>query len=169
MNYGMKSLHGLLLLCMAMLLGGCNNEDNVTDIFVGSNKTWKLTFISKENSNMQFDFWGGNETARENSMKALASDENFILNFEGGEVNGVTGGGLSGRAVKAALQGTWNVPEGRELRITLRNEPSESDPLAKAFVKGLQGATRYGGDNSNLYIYYDDGQATLRMTFHVQK
>lgn len=154
----------LLLPCIS----SCNNDDDVLDIFVGRNKTWKLTFISRANQNTWYDFWGSNEQARESSLKAMENDQYFILNFEGGAGGVETGGGLSGRAIKAQLNGTWNVREGRKLTITLQGSPNETDPLAKAFVNGLKGITRYEGDTDNLFLYYKEGQTDMKMAFHVE-
>ena len=39
---------------------------------------------------------------------------------------------------------------------------AESDPLAIAFVRGLQNAIRYGGDSKNLYIYYKDNDNSIK-------
>lgn len=160
-----------LLLFGCLWLGlctSCNNDDDVLDIFVGNNKTWKLTFISRSGSNQWYDFWGANETAKKASETALAKEGNFILNFEGGTGGVNTGGGLTGHAVKYDINGTWNVGEERKLTIVLNGTATESDPLAKAFVNGLKGAIRYEGDTDNLYIYYDEGQTAMRMAFHVQ-
>ena len=41
----------ILLLTGVSALSGCSNDDDVLDIFVGGGKTWKLTFISRENEN----------------------------------------------------------------------------------------------------------------------
>ena len=38
------TLHLLVLAIIATTFGGCNNEDDVIEIFTG--KTWKMTFIA---------------------------------------------------------------------------------------------------------------------------
>ena len=76
---------------------------------------------------------------------------------------------MNGRGIKTPFNGSWTVTEGRSLSITMQNNPSETDPLAKAFVNGLKGVTRYEGDTQNLYLFYTNGEITMRMSFHVQK
>ena len=165
-----KTVWMILLLTGVSALSGCSNDDDVLDIFVGGGKTWKLTFISRENENQWYNFWGSNETAHENSLKAMEGENNFILNFESGaNDSGVNGGGLSGRGIKTTLTGTWSATDSRELKITLQGNPSETDPVAKAFVAGRKGAKRYEGDSENLYIIYTEGQTNMRMSFHVKK
>ena len=50
----------------------------------------------------------------------------------------------------------------------LRTSGNDSDILAQAFLTGLQNAVRYSGDSQYLYIYYEDGQTTKCMAFHIQ-
>ena len=160
-----------LLLGLVVSLGStsCSNDDDVMEIFVGGGKTWKLTYISRDGSNQWYDFWGSNESAKKASEAAMEKEENFVLNFEGGTTGNTIGGAMNGRGTKTAFNGNWNVGADRQLTITLQNNPSETDPLAKAFVNGLKGVTRYEGDTDNLYLFSTDGQNTMRMSFHVQK
>ena len=158
-----------MMFCLTLhLTTSCSNDDDVMDIFVGGGKTWKLTLISRDGSHEPFDFWNGNEKAYNASKEALAKDGTFILNFEGSNNGVTTGGGLSGKIIDKQLNGNWSIGEGRKLTITLQNNPSETDPLAKAFINGLKSVTRYEGDTDNLYLLYTYGEFTMRMSFHVQ-
>lgn len=159
----------MLCLTLSLALTSCSNDDDVMDIFVGGGKTWKLTYISRDGSNQWYDFWGDNEAARKASETAMENENNFVLNFEGGATGVSTGGAMNGRGIKTPFNGSWTIGEGRNLTITLQNNPSETDPLAKAFVNGLKGVTRYEGDTQNLYLFYTSGEITMRMSFHVQK
>ena len=78
----------MLSLLVLLLFAGCNMEDDVLEIFSG--KTWKLTYISTENSNKQFDFWGSGDSSQ--SMTALKQTNTFTVSFEGSEINATTGG-----------------------------------------------------------------------------
>lgn len=156
----------LLMIVLLPSLSGCNNEDDVISIFTG--KTWKLTFIAAEGTNgKQFNFWGEagmnpDNKAYTNSMEARKNDGNFILNFEGTDLNGTAGGSFNGRGITASVDGSWNANgESHELKINLEGKPSEKDVLAKAFITGLEKAFKYDGDEKNLYIYYKDG-ATIK-------
>lgn len=159
----------LLVLFMLPVFSGCNNEDDVVDIFTG--RTWKLTFIAAEGSTKQFDFWNGNETARKSSMDALALKSTFILNFVGSDLSEFTGGQFTGQGIKAAITGDWKANgETNKLTVSgMRTTQSETDALAKAFITGLQNAIRYEGDNNNLYIYYKEGQTTKFLALHPHK
>lgn len=163
-----KMIHTLRLLAlviMASTLGGCNNEDDVIEIFTG--KTWKMTFIAAEGSNKPFDFWGGNEAQRESSMNALAQSNNFTLEFVGTDLASTTGGTFDGHGVLATVSGSWTA-NGASNDLVLSNvnvSRSETDALAKAFVTGLQNAYRYTGDNQNLYIYYKENGNVKFMAF----
>lgn len=165
-------LHTLRLLAFIFIttsLGGCNNEDDVIDIFTG--KTWKMTFIAAEGSNRQFDFWGGNETQRENSMKALAQSGNFILEFVGTDLTNITGGEFEGHGVLANVSGSWTA-NGKSNNLvlgSLKFTRNETDALAKAFATGLKNAFRYEGDNQNLYIYYTENGNVKFMAFRPAK
>ena len=150
----------MLSLLVLLLFAGCNMEDDVLEIFSG--KTWKLTYISTENSNKQFDFWGSGDSSQ--SMEALKQTNTFTITFEGSEINAITGGTFNATAITATVNGQWNA-DGKSQEMTTSNVQvsyAESDPLAIAFVRGLQNAVRYGGDSSNLYIYYKDNDNSIK-------
>ncbi len=157
----MKRLSTFILsLLTFFLLAGCSTEDDVLEIFLG--KTWKLTYISTENGHKQFDFWGSSDSSQ--SMEALGQPNNFIVTFEGSEINATTGGTFNARAITATVNGQWNA-NGNNQEMTTSNVQvsyAERDPLAIAFVRGLQNAVRYGGDSQNLYIYYKDNDNSIK-------
>ncbi len=150
----------ILSLLTIALLAGCNTEDDVLEIFLG--KTWKLTYISTENGHKQFDFWGSGDSSQ--SMQALEQPQTFCINFEGSEINATTGGTFNATAISASINGQWNA-NGENKEMTTNNVQvsyAEQDPLAVAFVRGLQDAIRYGGDSKNLYIYYKDNDNSIK-------
>lgn len=155
----------LLLLAILPLMVGCNDEDDLQEIFTG--KTWKLTFISRDDQNKQYDFWNGNETALQASMKLLERSDTYTLFFEMGAINQSTGGSFSGKVVSATVSGNWSA-DGKDNSFSfgqLRVSGTESDVLSKAFITALNNAFQYVGDSHNLYIYYKDGTNTMRMAF----
>ena len=157
----MKRLNIILCSLLSLvLLAGCNTEDDVLEIFLG--KTWKLTYISTENSNKQFDFWGSGDSSQ--SMTALKQTNTFTVSFEGSEINATTGGTFNATAITATINGQWNAKKKKKKMTTsdVRVSYAESDPLAIAFVRGLQNAIRYGGDSKNLYIYYKDNDNSIK-------
>lgn len=160
--------HILLIISMFTTFSGCNNEDDVIKIFTG--KTWKLSFIATEGSIKQFDFWNGNESAYNNSMQALKNENNFILNFDGSNLSGITGGGFNGRGIITSINGSWRANgETNELSIAIEGSPTENDVLGQAFITGLKNAFHYRGDENNLYIYYKEGQTTKFLAFSPYK
>lgn len=164
-----KKLTYLLLLLLLPLLGGCDEEDDVIQIFTG--KTWKLTYISLEGQHEWFNFWNNDQNAAERSSQLLAQGATFTIEFFGSETGQNTNGEFEARAVNQSFTGYWTANgSSRELRLTnIRSTgSSDTDILARAFSTGLQNAIRYSGDSQYLYIYYEDGQTTKCMSFHIQ-
>lgn len=163
-----KKLTYLLLLLLLPLLGGCDTEDNVLEIFTG--KTWKLTYIALEGQHQMFDFWNEDTDAARRSLQLLEQGSTFIIEFNGSETADYVGGDFEAQAVNRSITGNWAANgASRELRLNnLRTSGNDSDILAQAFLTGLQNAVRYSGDSQYLYIYYEDGQTTKCMAFHIQ-
>ena len=163
-----KKLTYLLLLLLLPLLGGCDTEDNVLEIFTG--KTWKLTYIALEGQHQMFDFWNEDTDAARRSLQLLEQGSTFIIEFNGSETADYVGGDFEAQAVNRSITGNWAANgASRELSLNnLRTSGNDSDILAQAFLTGLQNAVRYSGDSQYLYIYYEDGQTTKCMAFHIQ-
>ena len=163
-----KKLTYLLLLLLLPLLGGCDTEDNVLEIFTG--KTWKLTYIALEGQHQMFDFWNEDTDAARRSLQLLEQGSTFIIAFNGSETADYVGGDFEAQAVNRSITGNWAANgASRELSLNnLRTSGNDSDILAQAFLTGLQNAVRYSGDSQYLYIYYEDGQTTKCMAFHIQ-
>lgn len=156
----------LLLLTALPLLCGCNNEDDVTEIFTG--KLWKLSKISAEGSHLQINYWGADAegAAFQKSMALLKSGDNFTISFTGGEINNTVGGTFSGKGVTTTFNGKWLANgESHKLSMDTNLNGNETDVLAKAFINGLQNVIRYEGDANNLFIYFSDGQTVKYMGF----
>lgn len=160
----------LLLLALLPILSGCNNEDDVIEIF--TKNTWKLSRLTTKDSSVRFlsNLWN-NEKDYNTSMDALAQENYFTINFSGTELNGeIMGTTLDGRGIKATFTGTWSVDgKTNELRIALKVSGSETDPLAKEFINGLQKVYKYEGDSNSLTLYFDDGQRTKVIGFTAQR
>lgn len=156
------------LLTVILLLNSCNTEDDVLEIFIG--KTWKLTYISTENSHAQYNFWN-NDQESELSFNALRQSDTFIVVFEGTDLNGMTSGTFNAKGIRATISGQWNANgESHEMQTgNTQINNSETDKLAQAFITGFQNVIRYDGDAGNLYIYYEDNNKSIkRMNFKAQ-
>lgn len=162
------SLCKLFIMVIAILsLSSCNNEDDVIEIFTG--KTWKLSYISEDGKNIMWNFWGNNDIAYQSSMTALQNPSNFTLDFNGTNLNGITGGSFNGKASSAVISGQWSA-DGGSNKLTISNVTPRTNTdadayIGNAFLTGIRNAKRYGGDNSHLYIYYEEGQRTLVLNF----
>lgn len=159
------------LLCLLFplwaLLGGCNNEDDLIEIFTG--KTWKLARLTTEGSKAPFlaDLWSGDKEYQ-NSINALQQENTFTLTFEGNEVNGeLMGTRVAIRGVRVNIpEATWTADgKNQSLTISGKANTTESDPLAKEFIKGVLNVYKYEGDSGTLTLYYKDGQATKVLGF----
>ena len=154
---------GLLLLLP--LFSGCNDSDDLQGIFTG--KTWKLTYINLK------DKGGGMNGFSEKSIKILnENQESYTITFTGTEEdNRISNGAVKGRIITADLTGTWSANgKNNEFHASVTNV-NENDDLAKEFIKGLNNASSYIGDDNGLFLYYNPAgsQQTYVLAFHVQR
>ena len=87
------------------------------------------------------------------------------------DLNGITGGTFNAKGIKATINGQWNANgESHEMQTSsIQISSTETDKLAQAFITGFQNVIRYDGDSSNLYIYYEDKDKSIkRMNFKAQ-
>ena len=113
-----KKLTYLLLLLLLPLLGGCDTEDNVLEIFTG--KTWKLTYIALEGQHQMFDFWNENTDAAQRSLQLLEQGSTFIIEFNGSETADYVGGDFEAQAVNRSITGNW-AANGASRELSLNN------------------------------------------------
>jgi len=154
---------GLLLLLP--LFSGCNDSDDLQGIFTG--KTWKLTYINLK------DKGGWMNGFSEKSIKILnENQESYAITFTGTEEdNRISNGAVKGRIITADLTGTWSANgKNNEFHASVTNV-NENDDLAKEFIKGLNNASSYIGDDNGLFLYYNPAgsQQTYVLAFHVQR
>ena len=154
---------GLLLLLP--LFSGCNDSDDLQGIFTG--KTWKLTYINLK------DKGGWMNGFSEKSIKILnENQESYTITFTGTEEdNRISNGAVKGRIITADLTGTWSANgKNNEFHASVTNV-IENDDLAKEFIKGLNNASSYIGDDNGLFLYYNPAgsQQTYVLAFHVQR
>ena len=154
---------GLLLLLP--LFSGCNDSDDLQGIFTG--KTWKLTYINLK------DKGGWMNGFSEKSIKILSENqESYTLTFTGTEEdNRISNGAVKGKIITADLTGTWSANgKNNEFHASVTNV-NENDDLAKEFIKGLNNASSYIGDDNGLFLYYNPAgsQQTYVLAFHVQR
>ena len=134
-------------------------------IFTG--KTWKLTYINLK------DKVGWMNGFSEKSIKILnENQESYTITFTGTEEdNRISNGAVKGRIITADLTGTWSANgKNNEFHASVTNV-NENDDLAKEFIKGLNNASSYIGDDNGLFLYYNPAgsQQTYVLAFHVQR
>ncbi len=156
----------LFVLSLLPMLSGCNNKDDVIEVFTG--KTWKLSRLTNEGSSAQFypGLWQ-DEKAANNSKEALKVEDNFTLIFEGSELNGeLMGARISGQGIRSNFSGSWSA-DGKSQTVTLLPDikGTESDALANAFIKGLKTVYQYEGNANSLTLFFKDGNTIRVMGF----
>lgn len=160
----------LSILCLCLLMAGCNDSDDVSAIFTG--KTWKLNYITVDGGHEMFNFWGSDEAARKQSYQELNTKTgSYNLTFEGTPEGNRINGTVRGTSIAgSSLEGTWSADgESNDFRAAVKGNHG-NDQLAKNFLEGLNAATSYEGDtNGNLYLIYKAGQQTFRMVFRELK
>lgn len=90
------------------------------------------------------------------------------MNFEGSDVNGeLMGTTVTGHGIHSNADGTWKADgKSQSLSLNVKINGSESDPLGKAFIAGLQNVYKYEGDANSLTLYFfKDGETTRVMGF----
>ena len=161
-----KNICGIIgLLLLLPLFSGCNDSDDLQDIFTG--KTWKLTYINLK------DKGGWMNGFSEKSINILSEkQESYTITFTGTEEdNRISNGAVKGRIITADLTGTWSANgKNNEFHASVTNV-NENDDLAKEFIKGLNNASSYIGDDNGLFLYYNPAgsQQTYVLAFHVQR
>ena len=164
----MKTVYRIIgLFLLLPLLSGCNDSDDVAAIFTG--KTWKLNMISKDGEGKMYDFWGGNEEKKEESIQKLQRGGTFTVKFEGTVEGDLIQGQVSGTTVTQPMSGQWSANgKTHEFKSGVTGK-DESDPLARSFLEGLNSATSYDGDSQNLYLIYEKQGVKYRMFFRAAK
>lgn len=167
----MKYKYLLLLLLVLPFICGCDRSDDVAGIFTG--KTWKLTYITKADSNTphQFNFWG-NDATYDKAIKEILKDGAYTITFTGTESDDVMDGafeGILGTPLK--FNGKWQA-DGKSNAFSTSGVRSGGNKalLDSYFMYGIENATRYKGNYDNLHLYYKTKEGVdLQMTFRVVK
>lgn len=155
-----KSILSLILIVAT--LSSCNDTDDVVKIFTKDTKKLTMLLIATSTNPKEQDLWGGNVDAKERSMKLKNIDGNYELIFdsEGEADDGIIRGKFTGRAVNTKLNGTWSA-DGKTNKMSIRLDQNigpntESDVLAKDFIRSLNKVYKYQGDSQSLSLFYDE-------------
>lgn len=124
----------LFVVCIGLLAGACNDEDDI-DIFVG--RTWKVSNL----------FGASNRPVlNEEQAKTIAKEGAFYIKFENrNEFKGCT--------LDKNFSGSWSVDlKKRTISLRFRDTGNPSDALSKMVIKAIQQAVSYEGDYNYLKL-----------------
>lgn len=167
----MKYKYLLLLLLVLPFISGCDRSDDVAGIFTG--KTWKLTYITKADSNTPhpYDFWG-NEKKYNQAKDEMNKPGAYTITFTGIESDDIIEGKFSGvLGTPLNFSGNWQA-DGKSNDFSTSSVRSGGNKalLDSYFMYGIENATRYKGNYDNLHLYYTTKEGlNLQMTFRVVK
>lgn len=153
---------GLLLLLP--LFAGCNDSDDLSEIFL---RKWKLTYITKANDHKWYAFPGIDNN---NYNEYIKGEKAFTLTLSGNEADNVIQGTFIG-AGSVIASGTWNANgKNQQFGMTVaEGSPTDGkDKIAGKILEGLKSANSYkGSDSQNLFLYYQDATSkeTLCLVF----
>ena len=145
------------MLCMLALLpfiSGCNEADDVQKIFTG--KTWKLTYITKKNEHGWYKFSDVTESIYQ-SYDPQNGTRSFKIEFTGSTDDDLISGDFTGSG-SISINGTWRANgTNNDFSTTVKKSSltDSKDTLGKKIIEGITKATSYGGDENNLYLYFD--------------
>ena len=147
----MKLKHVLYLILTLPLLWGCNNEDNVDEIFVSG--IWNVgNFYNGGDCNKLND---GARPAytKEDDLKAL----NFL------SVTFMEDGTLQGRMNNGTLTANWKANgEDRTISITQLKTTATPSGKSKQLVEALKNAAYYKGDSKVLKLAPQDKKSYVQ-------
>ena len=156
-----KTIGLLLTLVTLTLATACDQDEEYIRILTG--KTWKMSRLTESGSSSQFCIEWDDEDDYEVSMSYFIVSSYYVISFDGAEIDGeLVGNEVSLRGVDVNATGTWTAngkTRAMTLNLTFSGASEESDPLAAAYIHGLQNVYRYEGDENNLNLFFkDDGQ-----------
>jgi hypothetical protein len=140
-----------MLIALLPVLSGCNDTDDVQSIFTG--RSWKLTYITAKNTQSWYKFSDVTEEVYK-QYDPVSGTKSFVISFSGTTTDGVITGDFSGTGT-ATMSGSWTANGKSNYFSANVTRSSATDALAKKIVEGMKKATSYGGDNNNLYLYFD--------------
>lgn len=151
----------LLSALVLTLASSCENDEEFVRILTG--KTWKMSRLTENGSSSQFYLTWDTEEEYETSMSYFTVSSYYVITFEGVEYDGeLVGNEVTLRGVNRSATGTWTASgenHAMSLDLTFSGAGDETDPLAIAFINGIQNVYRYEGDENNLNLFFkDDGE-----------
>lgn len=150
----MKLKHIICLLLLLPLLGSCNDEDNIYDIF--SSGTWHaVNYFTKADWDKRNGEPKYKPTDKE-GRNALEVINKFTLLFN-------ADGTFSGTMQNANIEGTWEADgKDRTVHLSIKGNPGASSAYNREFIEALQNAAFYQGDSQYLMLGRDDKRSYIQ-------
>lgn len=144
----------LSILCILPFLWGCNNEDDINEIFVSG--TWNVVnYFTKADWNRR----NGEPVYKQDTSEGIESlrvVSNFSLTFN-------DDGTYEGNMQNAVFSGTWSADgKNRTIHFTIKGNPSTSSRFNKEFIETLKEATYYQGDSKVLLLGPSDKRSYIQ-------
>ncbi len=144
-----------VLVMLPLLLGSCNDTDDVQSIFTG--RTWKFNYIAQKGKNGMLDPYNFSDVTSSNYQSYATGNKSFTIDFEGSTTDAIIVGTFVGNG-SVSMKGDWQADgKNNEFKTTVRqsNVLDSSDNLGKKIIEGMKSANSYVGDNNNLYLYFE--------------
>ena len=136
----------LYIFCILPFLWGCNNEDDIDEIFISG--TW---YVVNYFTKADWDKRNGEPVYKQGvgdtgDIEALKIISTFTLTFK-------NDGSYEGTMQNATFNGTWNADaKDRSFHLTINGNPSISSRLNKEFIETLKEVAFYQGDSNVLML-----------------
>lgn len=144
----------LYILCTLPFFWGCNNEDNIDEIFV-SGPWYVVNYFTKADWNKR----NGEPVYKldtSEGQEALKVVQLFTLTFS-------DDGTFKGTMQNANFEGTWNADgKNRSVHFTIKGNPNTSLRLNKELIETLKNAAFYQGDSNVLMLGPSDKRSYIQ-------
>lgn len=150
----MKLKHILYILCAIPFLWGCNDEDDINEIFA-SGPWYVVNYFTKADWNKRngepvykLDTSEGQET-----LKVV---QRFTLTFS-------DDGTFQGTMQSATFEGNWSADgKDRSIRLMVKGTPNISSRLNKELIETLKNVVYYQGDSNVLMLGPSDKRSYIQ-------
>lgn len=150
----MKLKNILYILCALPFLWGCNDEDDVNEIFVSG--TW---YVVNYFTKADWDKRNGEPVYKPitgEGQDALKVIQLFTLTFS-------DDGTYKGTMQNANFDGTWSADgKDRSLRLTVKGSPNTSSRFNKELIETLKEVAYYQGDSNVLMLGPSDKRSYIQ-------
>ena len=151
----MKHILYLLLVLPLLMLGSCNTEDDIDEIFISG--TWNVVnYFGKANWEKRNGepFYKMYEKEGEQALKIIST---FSITFS-------KDGTFAGTMQNATFDGKWQANgKDRTIRLTLNGSPNTSSRYNKQFIEYLKDAAFYQGDSNVLLLAPEEKKTYIQL------